>query len=205
MSLYFYDFDARRAERDTAVPFVSQMMVLQTDDRGVSSEIILPTRLAGLIGTNAKFVMHNDLATFPNGVIDVHNSANEFMLGYMYGGIEAIIPNVGPSHASRRLFKIHYRNKTTGLHETTNSSRVSVFPNPYSNEVTVAITGTLEQVVSIAVYELAHNRTHIRYDVELSSASSVLNEMLRPMPPGLRLVKMYNKDLFVTRRLIKLK
>ncbi len=67
----------------------------------------------------------------------MHNINGEVLAGYIYGGIDALIPNFTPSTASNRLFKvlINYE-KPVGLNDIPKGV-IAIFPNPSNNQITI--------------------------------------------------------------------
>lgn len=80
--------------RDTLVPFVSTISVLQRNALGDWAEAALQDTLPGLRGTSAEFIPALELATYSDGVIDFALlKENRTLIGYIYGGIESKMIN----------------------------------------------------------------------------------------------------------------
>jgi len=60
-----------------------------------------------LFGAGAKFLLNPDLALI-DGAIDMDLLTGETLLGWVFGGITAEIPNFGPSRGSNILFEVMY-------------------------------------------------------------------------------------------------
>ena len=100
--------------RDTLVPFVSAISVLQRDGNGEWEEAALSDTMPGLRGASAEFIPLPDLPTFGDGVIASHSIlADRTHIGYIYGGIESKMANPFSNNrtentlADSRIYEVH--------------------------------------------------------------------------------------------------
>lgn len=93
---------------DPLVPFINDISTLTKNSNGTSGEIVNSEKMPALLGTNAKFILNKSVPHFDNEVIklDQLNYTRTFA-GYIYGGINAQLPNNGPSTPSDYIFKVY--------------------------------------------------------------------------------------------------
>lgn len=106
-SLYYFDETDNMLKYDSLVPFINDITTLTKNSAGISDEIISNTKMPDLLGTNAKFVLNNSVPHFPNGIIKLDQITGRTFAGYIYGGIQATLPNNGPSSPSQYILKVY--------------------------------------------------------------------------------------------------
>ncbi len=102
---------------DNEVPFTNQGTAVVRDMEGNYVQFYLGEvypdvidAVSGdplLFGAGAKFLLNPDLALI-DGAIDMDALTGETLLGWVFGGITAEIPNFGPSRGSNILFEVMY-------------------------------------------------------------------------------------------------
>jgi hypothetical protein len=60
----------------------------------------------GYFGASAAFFQNPSLPTYANGVVQLDKLTGPTVLGYMYGGIQALVPDFGPSVATPDVFLV---------------------------------------------------------------------------------------------------
>jgi len=107
-SLYSVNDTTGVLEYDPLVPFINDISTLTKSSNGISQEIVNAEKMPALLGTNAKFILNKSVPHFDNEVIklDQLNYTRTFV-GYIYGGINAQLPNNGPSTPSDYIFKVY--------------------------------------------------------------------------------------------------
>jgi len=98
------------------LPFIDTVSTIQHGPNGALVQVIQPTPLPALVGTDAQFLASPGLAknaqVFPNGVIDLSKLSEATLVGHIVGGIESFGPYSGlvkqdPSTvASKHLFEV---------------------------------------------------------------------------------------------------
>lgn len=76
---------------------------------------------------------------YENGVIKLDAVPGRMLAGYIFGGIKALIPNITPSSASNRLFKVYVQPQRITSSEYLSTIHFSVFPNPYTDAVSIRL------------------------------------------------------------------
>lgn len=102
---------------DNEVPFTNQGTTIVRDIEGHYVQFYLGDVYPDIIdavsgdpllfGAGAKFLLNPDLALI-DGAIDMDLLTGETLLGWVFGGITAEIPNFGPSRGSNVLFEVMY-------------------------------------------------------------------------------------------------
>lgn len=182
-SLYYFNEPTGIQIRDSLVPFINDITTLKKSSSGISEELISPTIMPGLLGTNAKFILNPLIPHFDNGVIKLNEISGSTFAGYIFGGIKAFLPNNTPSIPSDIILKIYIDPKTIGI-QPVNSIVPSQFnlyqnyPNPFNPStkikfdvpevlyVNVTIYNALGQKVSILVEE---NLVPGSYEIQFSA------------------------------------
>lgn len=140
LSFNTYNYDIQQFEVDSLVPFIRQITVQTRLANTSISEQVLEVSFDDLLGTNAQLILAEDSPLAAEGVINLRDLTKATTVGYMYGGIEATIPNITPSSASNRLFRITITpNFVTEASVVTNgqAAPLRVFPNPGTGPVTL--------------------------------------------------------------------
>jgi hypothetical protein len=73
--------------------------------------------MPALLGAGSEFILHEHIATYPNGVVKLNQlPEGKTELGYIFGGIESNAPNVfwgmgNESKASAAIFRVFVTKK----------------------------------------------------------------------------------------------
>lgn len=98
-SLFFggisqYYYNGTTLVQDNTVPFVKTISRTTRAADGTLSEHNFPVEMPNLKGTGAEFIPNTSLEHYTNEVIKLNAiSANEFVIGHLYGGIQSPIAN----------------------------------------------------------------------------------------------------------------
>lgn len=155
--------------KDDAVPFVKTIsMVVRTPDNKLT-EYKLPVEMPALKGTGAEFIPNRELPHTSSEVIKLSEiQADEFTLGYLYGGV--LSPSLNPftvnqtatTSADPTIYEIKLtRHQSSGVVSIPGSNpyKIRVYPNPVASEFTLEyslekpvdsyyfITNTVGQIV----------------------------------------------------------
>lgn len=158
ISLYDYDPTTGLVVYDSLVPFVSDVTTQTAHPDGTVEETILPLQLPGLIGSNAKFIVNDDIAIYSNEVIHIRNMPNTRVLaGYLFGGIRAQQGNFGSSAANDTIYRIYITpNNNVGITEASgNLSNALIQPNPAAELADIFFHLKKEDHIQIAIHDLA--------------------------------------------------
>lgn len=105
-SLYSANDTNGALEYDPLVPFINDITTLTKKSDGTSNEIVSPTKMPALLGTNAKFIFNTSVPHFDNEVIKLDQITQRTFAGYIFGGIKAELPNNGASTPSSYILKV---------------------------------------------------------------------------------------------------
>lgn len=161
-SLYDYDPQNGNYTLDTLVPFIADISVMVQDANGQWAQVPLQVQMPELIGSNMKFVPVDTVPMYSNDVIRLRDVQGRMLIGYLYGGIEAMGPNDQPSTANDSIFRMYLTPDPVLLSTPDHTSGVAeVFPNPVSDVLlvsiaepgtTVELRNSLGQVVYTATF-----------------------------------------------------
>jgi len=107
MSVYYYNEITHQQEYDTLVPFIDDITTLTKYADGTSDEKISTTRMPTYLGTNSQFIPEQSVPHFSNGVFKLDQISGRTFVGYIYGGIRALLPNNTPSFPSDYIMKVY--------------------------------------------------------------------------------------------------
>jgi hypothetical protein len=116
ISYQYFDPASGEVLNDFNLPFVSDATDIVTDADGRMTQHLLPSSFPAipsantgqplLLGTETEFFLKDGIATYSNGVIDLDALAGPTLVGWLYGGIAADLPNNGPTVASNAVFPV---------------------------------------------------------------------------------------------------
>lgn len=107
ISLYSYNEITQTLEYDSLVPFINDITTLTRFSNGSSEEKISAEKMPALLGANAKFILNDSVPHYSNGIIKLNQLSGRTCVGYIYGGIRAILPNNGNSFPSEYILKVY--------------------------------------------------------------------------------------------------
>ncbi|MEN9323697.1 MAG: hypothetical protein RL699_1477 [Bacteroidota bacterium] len=126
--------------QDNLVPFVKTIGCVERKANGELFETKLPVEMPNLHGAGAEFIYNTNLPHYDNEVIKLDEiTANEFVIGYLYGGIKSSSQNPFSSNqtsltqAESVIYEVKLtKNPDLGLPELNGSNPLSfgIFPNP---------------------------------------------------------------------------
>lgn len=106
ISLNFFDPSSGTIKQDIQVPFIQDITVVTRFADGTSSQSLTAARFSTLLGASSHFILNPSVPHFDNGVIQLRNLTGETLIGYVYGGMEATVPNFGNSQAVNKVFQV---------------------------------------------------------------------------------------------------
>lgn len=136
LSAYFVDA-SNKVKYDARVPFIKEVTAIRRKNDGTTIQYILPFKFDAFLGTNMVYVPSENVSQYENEVIKLADIRGKTFVGYLYGGIKADIPNITPSRANTRLFKVYITlpTVTTAKHDQKHmAERIRLFPNPSTVE-----------------------------------------------------------------------
>ncbi len=138
ISLHYYDEASAQLVPDSLMPFINDITTLVRLPDGSHGEHLLDVKFDALLGTNAKFIPADGVPFFDNNVLKINDLTERTLVGYIYGGIHAVIPNITPSDASNRLFKVWLTPAVSGTEELA-EVHLYAYPNPFSHEISLGL------------------------------------------------------------------
>ncbi len=186
LSYHTYNENAQTFEEDDLVPFIDQITTFIRYADGSSEEVVLPQVFDELLGTNGKFILNENIAHYPNEVINLRALQGRTEAGCIFGGIKAVIPNITPSSATNRLFKVFITTLLPNptVENSVEAVKIALTPNPFSYETQIQLShreafkrAVLTDLSGRFVFVLEEEDSHIM----LQQAETAL----RALKPGL--------------------
>lgn len=137
ISLHYWDEAAEALAEDPLMPFIDEITAFVRYPGGSSEEFVLSAKFDELLGSNAKFIPVSETTSYGNGVVKYDELSGRTLLGYIYGGIRAAIPNITPSSASNRLFEVYVTTPVATDDLVKGDDWVNVFPNPSNGKLSI--------------------------------------------------------------------
>ncbi|MDQ3046420.1 MAG: T9SS type A sorting domain-containing protein [Bacteroidota bacterium] len=174
---------------DSLVPFISDITTLTVNSDATAEECVLPLQMPGLLGTNAKFILNNNLSIYSNEVIrfrDLPASYN-VLAGYMFGGIRAQQGNFGLSAANDTIYRVYIKRVSSmiSVEESDQSVRnISIFPNPTAGNSTLQFRLTATEKIRISVQDLTGKEMLLVADEEMQKGLNIKQINTSGLPNG---------------------
>lgn len=186
---------------DSLVPFVNTISHLYFDANGPTQPFGIvnweETRFAvmpGLLGTNAIFIMGNNVDT-THGAISIAQlpmaqiQPRKF-IGYFFGGIRGTAPNNGISSANDTIYRVYIKGDFVGGVEEipTSLALKNMFPNPANDVVTLQLDLKKAQPVSITILSIDGKKQQANYAGKLLQGNQTVNLNTTQLAAGLYFV-----------------
>jgi hypothetical protein len=159
ISLYNYNTPPlNTVTYDSLVPFINDITTITSYSSGMWEETVLPAQLPGLLGSNAKFVLNENMAHYSNDVIKIRDLSNSKVLaGYLYGGIRAQQGNFGVSAANDTIYRIYVTPNNTAISVNENSEiqNILIYPNPSLHSTNLLFSLRNNQKIKVSLLDLA--------------------------------------------------
>lgn len=200
ISQFYHNEASDTIKEDMNVPFINDISTIIKYADGSTEQILEPIKFDALLGSNAVFILNADAPHYSNEVIQLHKIYGETLAGYIFGGIDALVPNFTPSSASNRLFKvwINYENPMAIVEGE--FEQISIFPNP--------VNGTLilknDSQKTIDSYQLINNLGEVLDAQEiklLNGATCSIN--LKNISPGIYFLKLTSDSGSTVKKILK--
>lgn len=133
LSAHYFDPNSQTVKYDEKVPFIRDISTFRRRADGASKEFLMTQKMDGLLGTNMIFVPAETAPHYPNEVLKLSQMSGKTFAGWLFGGIKAEIPNLTPSSANKRMFKVFVTPKSAVGTEDgiAGSPLLRVAPNPF--------------------------------------------------------------------------
>lgn len=166
-SLYFFNDTTNQVEIDSLVPFIDDISTMSLWPDGSIHEYLMPVEMPSLLGTNAKFVLNEDVPHYENGVIKIRELQGKTCVGYMFGGIRALKGNGGNSFASDTIYRVCITpDFSLGDGETAvEEEYLNIFPNPAQDRVTIQYQVSGTQQAQLSIYDLQGRQVYHKQSI----------------------------------------
>lgn len=151
---------------DEDVPFVKTISRISRDEMGAMKEIDLGyVEMPSLVGSGAEFIPVHQYY-YDNEILDLNAvPETKTLVGYIYGGIESILPNIffintgTQSFASNVIFKVYINKSALGINEEIsldgeNVFNLQVYPNPVDESLFIRFMGVAYQDVFLKIFDV---------------------------------------------------
>ncbi len=180
--LSVHTLDGNQLKYDEKVPFIKDITTFKRKADGSNQEFVMPFQFDALLGTNMIYVPAEDAPHYGNEVLKLRSMSGITFVGYLFGGIKADIPNLTPSSANKRMFKVFITPKTSVGFDTpeivASEQLPLAYPNPFSNNGLPVFTK-----VSPGAFVKLHNALGQRL-YEGRFDQSTMDQILLPLPAG---------------------
>lgn len=159
-------------EIDTLMPFVDDVTTMTTDPDGTLQETVLSTTLPGLLGANAEFIIAPDVPQYENRVVRLDRLEGRTLVGHIFGGIKAVIPNITPSSASDKVFKVYVTPVNSSPVRTTSASGEGLhgnYPNPLGTRTTIEFSIAGREHARLSVFDPLGNELAVLVDQQMEA------------------------------------
>ena len=158
MSLYYFNEFTQMQERDSLVPFINDITTLTKNSSGVSEEKISTVKMPALLGTNAKFILNNSVPQYSNKIIKLNELSGRTFVGYVFGGIRALLPNNTPSFPSEYIMKVYITPKSVNINNISSiiPDRFELsqnYPNPFNPSTKIKFSIPENSITKVTVFD----------------------------------------------------
>lgn len=185
LSVHYYQQNDEAVYYDERVPFIKDITTFRRQADGSSLEFLMPQYFDELLGSNMIFVPNLEAPHYNNEVFKLQEMSGEVFLGYLFGGIKAEIPNITPSSASNRMFKVYIQHRPIVQTNDPLSypTPVSISPNPFTSHSILAI----EAAQPIENLQLFHSNGTLLG--QFGNDQDALERRLLQLPRGIYFVR----------------
>lgn len=198
---YYYDEDDDTIKQDLNVPFVNDISTIIKYADGITEQYPQPIHFDALLGSNAEFILNQDIPHYNNRVIKLHDLNGTVLAGYIFGGIDALIPNFTPSAASNQLFKVWINYTAPVAVNNVPINEINIYPNPVSGEITIS-NSSLKNLEQIQIINQLGEVMPLLQAKCMAGSSITID--VSAFASGLYIVKMFGDAHVITKQLIKL-
>ncbi|MBL7827133.1 MAG: T9SS type A sorting domain-containing protein [Saprospiraceae bacterium] len=185
LSVHYVDQSTQSIQFDERVPFIKDITTFHRAANGASKEYVMPIRFDALLGTNMIFAFSEAAPHYSNEVFKLREMTGRTFVGYLFGGIKAEIPNITPSSASDRMFKVFItpRVSSGAFNLASDDPTFHIYPNPFSSGDRLTIEGNAD-MKQLELYD-TNGRRH--------ASGNNVEEALQLLPSGVYYLKINGK------------
>lgn len=192
ISLYDYDPASNTVNMDTMVPFISDVTTLTKYSTGQYAERVMPVQLPGLLGSNAKFIVNENISLYSNEVIKLRSLTGRTLAGYMYGGIRTNLPNIGFSTVNDTIYRVYITpDYSNGIAEQLGGVELfQLVPNPAADHIKVMIKLAEASEVIVELYDVTGKREAVVFNGKADAGVSEFYLNTSQLPQGIHLCRL---------------
>lgn len=210
MSLFYYDESSQSLKIDSLVPFIKDVTVITKASNNSTTETVLPLKMPDFLGTNAQFIVNGSLPLYSNDVIKLNRISSRTMVGYIFGGIKAGLPNKAPSVASDKIYKVFMTPKTIGIEPISNIvpagfSLQQNYPNPFNPSTKIRFDIAHASPVSITVYNSLGKEVSVLVNSELKAGTYEITFDASAFAGGIYFYKLQSESFSETKKMLLIK
>jgi len=205
LSFHTYNENDQTFEEDDLVPFIDQITTFIHYADGSSEEIVLPQVFDELLGTNAKFILNENIAHYDNEVINLRALQGRTEAGCIYGGIKALIPNITPSSASNRLFKVFITPlfPNPALEPGVEAIKIALTPNPFRHETQIQLS-RLDHFNRAVLADLSGRLVCVLEEENTRALLQRTETSLKALNPGIYSLSFESRNQKVVTKVVKI-
>lgn len=200
LSAHYFDQGSQTVKYDERVPFIRDISTFHRKPDGTSQEFLMPQKMDELLGANMIFALDENAPHFENEVLKLHEMQGKTMVGWLFGGIKAEIPNITPSSASKRMFKVFVTPKNsvhTGT-PTAASDLLQMSPNPICSgqKIHIELLGPVRNVLLINTNGVILGR--------FGNDEAAIESQLEQMPAGVCFLQIIGENGYSLKKVVKI-
>lgn len=209
MSLYYCDATGT-PKKDSLVPFIKDVTALTKKENGTTVETILPNKFSEYLGTNAKFILNENIQHYSNGVIKLASNPTRTLVGYMFGGLRVPLPNFTTGTASDRIFKIYITYNPIGINQISSEVPSSFglsqnYPNPFNPNTAIKFNVSKAGSVKLIVYNALGNEVEQLFNGNLNAGKYEVNWNASSRPSGVYFYKLVTDNFSEVKKMMLVK
>lgn len=210
ISLYYVDTILNTQVKDTAVPFVNTVSIVERDKNNAYTEYNSNVTMPALLGTNAYFFPATTTPMIAEGIVDFKKLPANQLIGYIVGGINSPDPNISDSDpsvssANAVVYEVWIDKSITGIQNinvTDNSILgLEAFPNPAAENLTIQFMSAKKQAVKIDLLNMQGQLVQAVFSGPVNKDMFSFTTDIKNLTPGNYFLVVRNSSL---RRTIKI-
>lgn len=209
MSQYYCDVNGQ-PKKDSLVPFIKDITALTKNQNGTTVETILPNKFTEYLGTNAKFLLNENVSHYDNGVIKLASLPTRTFVGYMFGGLRVPLPNFTTGTASDRIFKVYVTYTPIGINQISSEVPSSFslgqnYPNPFNPNTTIKFNVSKAGFVKVIIYNSLGKEIEQLVNNNLSAGQYEVNWNAGNQPSGVYFYKLVSENFSDVKKMMLVK
>lgn len=205
-----YNYDNGSYIRDTLVPFVDDISLLTRNADGSTTEEVLPAKMPGLLGTSSEMIKSDNIAHYDNQVIKFRSIQGRTLVGHIYGGIKATVPNGGPTTANDVIYKVFITPNPVSVENISNEvpdkySLSQNYPNPFNPATTIEFKISHSEFVKLNVYDMMGREVSSLIKQNMTPGSYKIKFDASKLTSGMYFYKLETSRFTETKKMVLIK